>query len=182
MKESGRKLRKRLMLFGLVCLVFGILYLVNPKFSTEIISKLCGIALIVIASVELFDLVVAEKGKRILGNYISRSFLAMFFGVYFFLKEDRLPLALPLIAGFLFIYMAGLFFELIFVKISFKSMDWWTSLLFSLVAIASGIFALEDLDIDVDKVMALGILLIVMAALVIYSILSLGKYLKEDEL
>lgn len=169
-------IQKHLFIIGLVDLIFGLLFIINPNLSLDIVVNVSAVLLLVLGCLQLFSFVRAEESDRATGNNLGISLVCLFFGIFLFTKTIQIEEILSIVLLILLFYQAGIHLQLTIMRFRSKEDYWWAHLLISLVAMGFGIIR----PMMEKQLIISGIVLVILALLNALSILTIGNK-KEDE-
>lgn len=176
MQYVENRLQKQLFVLGVISLVFGLLFTINPALAMDIVINIASVVLIVIGLLQIFDFLRSDEEKRAAGMQLGLAFVVIAFALFLLMKVESIDTAITAVAGILFFYHAGCYFQIAFTQYKQRMDNWWMTMLFCLIAILAGVYILTMSDIVDDfYIQACGIAMLVITGINAFTILNLGK-------
>lgn len=173
--DLEHKMKRQLALMGLVALLFGILFVVDPVMSLKIVVTLAAVLLLAMGVLQIFDYLRTEAMERVGGKQWGVAFVVIAIGGYLLVNPESVSMAVNMVVASLFMYHGGYHFQSTLLQHRRGYDRWWLTLLFSLVSVAGGLYAIiNPSGISQLFFRLLGILLLMLAAMDGYMLLMLG--------
>ena len=170
------RLQKQLFFLGVVCLIFGLLYTINPKLSRDIVLNISAIVLLVVGLLQIFEFLRGDQEQRAAGSHMGFAFVAIAFALYLFMHKTTIDMAITIVAAVLFFFQAGIYFQIGLIQFKQKMESWWQAILFCLIAVLAGVYVLTmSAQVDDLYIRLCGIFMLVLTAFDAFTILNLSK-------
>lgn len=188
LEEVNRRMQKQMAVLGLTALVFGLLFVINPRMSVNIIVTLASLLLLVIGILQVFDFLRADEDGKAGGKQLGVAMSVGAAGAFFLIQQEALSQAMGLIASLLFMYHGGFHFQMAISQYRFRYERWWVALLFGLASVAGGVYAtVNPLGFNETFMRILGVLMLMLAVFDGYGMLTgsrpmiRGSAIPEDD-
>lgn len=170
------RLQRQLFILGVISLVFGLLFTIDPALSMDIVINIASVVLLVIGLLQIFDFLRSDEEKRAAGMQLGLAFVAIAFALFLLMEVESIDAAITSVAGILFFYHAGCYFQIAFTQYKQRMANWWITMIFCLVAVLAGVYILAMSNkVDDFYIRLCGIFMLVVTGINAFTILNLGK-------
>lgn len=156
----------RLGVLAAVSLVLGVLLLINPKSSLNIIAIVIAIILFAFAVAAILQFFFANETRKIYEHQFVLAALTIAAAVFLLKNIELIWSLLGIFNATIFKAMAGYQIQIAFVQVKKSFQSWWFSLIFAAIFIGFGIYALTlPAEASLEYVNIYGTLLIISAVI-----------------
>lgn len=166
-----RKMQRQLALLSVLTLAFGLLFVINPALSLDIVTTVSAIVLFIIGALQTFAFFQARFEDRLLGNQLAIAFIAFALGAFLLAQKNTITMAITLVSAAVFFFHGGLHLQFTLISYRSRVRNWWLMFLFSLIALIGGVYALVQMSQLDLYVRILGIFMLAVALMDAYTLL-----------
>lgn len=165
--ESVKKHYKlRLCILTIMTLVLGVVLLINPKSSLNILAIVFAIMLIAFAAAAILQFFLGDESRKIYDHQFVLAALAIASAVFLLKNTELMWSLLGILNSGIFMALAGYQIQITFVQFRKSFRNWWLALIFALIFIGFGIYTLTlPGEASQDYVNIYGALLIISAVI-----------------
>ncbi len=169
-------LQKKTAILGLIGLIFGLLFTINPALSMDIVLNLSAVVLIAIGVLQAFKYLRAENIEKETGSHFGMAFTTVALALFLLFRVESIAMVITLVASVLFFFHAGSYFQIMLIQIKAHDEKWYVELLITLVAIAAGVYALiQSGNVNDVYMRVIGVLMLILTVIDGYLIITAGK-------
>ena len=132
-------MKKISLLTGVVCMVLGLVMLINPGFVQDVMSVIVGVALILFGLVEIVA-VFLKPAKYVAASRMVPGILALAVGVISLINKETVQSLLWMFVGLAVLVDAVYKFQYAFEVKAMKLKTWWVIFLLGLATLILSIF------------------------------------------
>lgn len=156
----------RLSILAIVSLVLGVVLLINPKSSLNILAIVIAIILFALAAAAILQFLLGDESRKIYEHQFVLAALAIASAVFLLKNMGLMWSLLGILNAGIFMAMAGYQIQITFVQLKKSFQNWWLALIFALLFIGFGIYTLTlPGEASRDYVHIYGTLLIIAAVI-----------------
>ena len=182
LKKVLKKSGYTTLLTSLVAIAIGIILVLYPNATFMVISRILGIALIIISIIKIIEYVVQKGNEDFFNNGLILGLMGILFGVVIIIKQDLLQSILNLIIGCWIIYSSLMRFTFAIRLKTLNSKAWIPMLVLAIAILVCGICIVFIPDLIIKT---LGIIIIAYAIMDIIEsitlIFNIGKLQKLEK-
>lgn len=173
-------IQKKLAILGIIGLIFGLLFTINPALSMDIVSNLSVVVLIAIGVLQAFKYLRAESIEKGGGSHFGMAFTTVALALFLLFRVNSIAMVITLVASVLFFFHAGSYFQIMLIQIRAHEEKWYIELLITLIAIAAGVYALiKSGNVNDVYMRVIGVLMLILTAIDGYLIITAGKNIEK---
>ena len=181
LKKVLKKSGYTTLLTSIVAIAFGILLVLFSGETMVVISRILGIALIIISIIKIIEYVVQKGNEDFFNNGLIVGLMGILLGVVIIIKQDLLQNILNLVIGCWIIYSSLMRFSFSMRLKTFNSKAWIPMLIIAVAILICGICVVFIPDLIIKT---LGIIIIAYASMDIIEsitlIFNIGKLEKIE--
>lgn len=173
-------IQKKLAILGIIGLIFGLLFTINPALSVDIVLNLSAVVLIAIGVLQAFKYLRAESIEKGVGSHFGMAFTTVALALFLLFRVNSIAMVITLVASVLFFFHAGSYFQIMLIQIKAHEEKWYIELLITLIAIAAGVYALiKSGNVNDVYMRVIGVLMLILTAIDGYLIITAGKNIEK---
>jgi uncharacterized membrane protein HdeD (DUF308 family) len=139
MKETLKRIKIDVILSAVICVAMGIVILVWPEETIDIVCKVLAIGLVVMGCVQLFSYITDRMNRQFTGIL---GMIVLLVGIWIFMRPQSVVSLIPIVIGVILAIHGVQDVKLALEARANRYDKWWSMLIIALVSLALGVLCI----------------------------------------